>query len=773
MSSKPIRQCPKPLNPDTPPPIDRYCDIVLKGGVTDGVIYPWAIMELAAHYRFKNIGGTSVGALAAAVTAASEYSRRYGSVHGFNKVMLEIPFALAKENENGDTKIFSLFQPTNACTKRLFDVFVAFFGSGKNKKKSVPTQTPPQSQSQFIEKYLKRVFDQIFTAFHLPSKKLLGEKLPSGMDALFKAYQRWIYYGFACGIAIGVFLGIFASIHNDSRGQIAFSQSTLVHPLIMSILCFGGIFSLGMLQKTLKKNPMSWCLYSIFLSLVIAEAIFSFKSLKPIFGTWLLDGIEYLALIVFAAIFSAIVFVGYRLLLDIVHGLVPDGFGLCTGMKGIVDTPNSNNSDGLIDWLHKGIQGAAGLPLDQVLTFRDLWDAPCGPTPNYVPTNNIGYTYRSIDLRMVTTNISHGRPYGLPLSETSDELFFLEDELKLFFPKSIIQHLVNHSPEKIVGKSGKSFHRLPSADMPIVVATRLSLSFPILFKAVPLWARTPKRALNNIFHRCWFSDGGICSNFPIHQFDAAVPRWPTFGIMLGNTSGPNDDAVWIAKNNSAEPEEGLANKKTAQKNANSPLSRLIKFGVDIVYTAKDWNDNSSARLPGVRDRIVHVKLPNGEIDSNGKKKLDLGGLNLRLTHDEILLMADEYGRVAGQKLVEKFLIPKGARNYPSSQIPISKAWQEHRWVRFNTFVSALRVKMSGITYAAQHAEYSERLTDQIAALVDPNTFSDPFNLTETQALALTNALDALIALEDSFKANNVVQSYQPHPHSALQLRTPL
>ena len=32
---------PEPLDAAKQPPIDRYCDLVLTGGVTDGVIYPW------------------------------------------------------------------------------------------------------------------------------------------------------------------------------------------------------------------------------------------------------------------------------------------------------------------------------------------------------------------------------------------------------------------------------------------------------------------------------------------------------------------------------------------------------------------------------------------------------------------------------------------------------------------------------------------------------------------------------------------------------------
>src|SRR5437667_3500593 len=57
----------------------RICDLVMKGGITSGIVYPLAICELAEAYAFKNIGGTSAGAIAAAATAAAEYGRRQAS----------------------------------------------------------------------------------------------------------------------------------------------------------------------------------------------------------------------------------------------------------------------------------------------------------------------------------------------------------------------------------------------------------------------------------------------------------------------------------------------------------------------------------------------------------------------------------------------------------------------------------------------------------------------------------------------------------------------
>ena len=59
----------------SPVPPTLECDIVMKGGITSGVVYPLAVVELAKTYRFRNIGGTSTGAIAAAATAAAELGR--------------------------------------------------------------------------------------------------------------------------------------------------------------------------------------------------------------------------------------------------------------------------------------------------------------------------------------------------------------------------------------------------------------------------------------------------------------------------------------------------------------------------------------------------------------------------------------------------------------------------------------------------------------------------------------------------------------------------
>ena len=56
------------------PPLE--CDILMKGGITSGVIYPLAVCELATQYGLRSVGGSSAGAIAAAAAAAAESNPR-------------------------------------------------------------------------------------------------------------------------------------------------------------------------------------------------------------------------------------------------------------------------------------------------------------------------------------------------------------------------------------------------------------------------------------------------------------------------------------------------------------------------------------------------------------------------------------------------------------------------------------------------------------------------------------------------------------------------
>jgi predicted acylesterase/phospholipase RssA len=659
---------PEPLDAAKQPPIDRYCDLVLTGGVTDGVIYPWAVLELARAYRFKNIGGTSVGALAAAVTAAAEYARRQGFLSGFNDVILKMPRKLA-EDVKGRTRIFTLFQAT-APNRRLFQLFLALFRPAG-----------------------------------------LGAKL---VRSILHIYRPAAYSGIACGLALA-------------------------------------LIGAGSFLVLLSGRPTSSHLQSITVPIIAIAIVFVLLTLA---------GMAVLVL-------TFILFEFYR---DLVNGLVPNGFGLCTGGH-VAGVPDDEPS--LVEWLHKGIQAAARKALDQPLTFRDLWEAPGGPVQAPAPAATRTRNPRSIDLRMVTTNLTHGRPYGFPLDDETSRLFFKVKDLRPFFPETVINHLIRHSkryrpagPEDPPRtRCTRAILELPVADLPIVVAARLSLSFPVLFSVVPLWAidYSPERKYRRV-RRCHFSDGGICSNFPIHLFDAAIPEWPTFGITLVNRGAFRKyPFVWLPKLhyqgrgdcwNRFDDQRSLTTGKEV-----SPLSRLGSFVSSIVYSGKDWDDQTAMRMPGVRDRVVRIYHEKNE-----------GGLNLELTGNDIMRLASGYGQPAGKALVEKF-IDRFDNNKPSV------AWNEHRWVRFNTFLVSLRERVAALRAAAETAAYCKPLSQQIAEARThrPLRGSDPAGipLKWPQAQDLEHLLAALEKLEAAFAKATSPQPYQPEPPPSLHIRPPL
>ncbi|HLK90889.1 MAG TPA: hypothetical protein VKZ18_13410 [Polyangia bacterium] len=109
---------PRAATEEAPP---RTCDVVMKGGITSGVVYPRAVARLSESYRFVNVGGASAGAIAAGATAAAEYARANGR-DGF-AVLDGLPAWLGE-----GTRLFDLFRPQPAL-RAPFDVFAAFLGN--------------------------------------------------------------------------------------------------------------------------------------------------------------------------------------------------------------------------------------------------------------------------------------------------------------------------------------------------------------------------------------------------------------------------------------------------------------------------------------------------------------------------------------------------------------------------------------------------------------------------------------------------------------------
>jgi hypothetical protein len=191
------------------------------------------------------------------------------------------------------------------------------------------------------------------------------------------------------------------------------------------------------------------------------------------------------------------------------------------------------------------------------LVFADLWKGRVVKEDDVIDLTE----ERRINLEVVTTNLNHLSPYTVPFK--NDTFYFDPEEWALLFPREVVSWMKTYAAEvqRPVVCAGRALLPLPRTGMlPIVVAARLSLSFPGLVSAVPLYAvdfslkRNQDRTAPTLeADRCWFSDGGICSNFPIHFFDSPIPGWPTFAINLKepHPDFPNDP-VWLPSSNARE-----------------------------------------------------------------------------------------------------------------------------------------------------------------------------------------------------------------------------
>lgn len=559
----------------------RFCDMVMKGGITSGVVYPLAIAKLSERFRFKNIGGTSAGAIAAAAAAAAELARDSG---GFERLKGLPAFLSSNAPDGSGSNLSAFFQPQPQ-TSRIFRIGMAALGGGAG-----------------------AVFRVLGRA--------LSEYAVSTM----------------AGAAPGAAFLILACL--SARG-----------PLLVA--CVLAAVVLMLIGVTLS--------------------------------------------------------VAATFILDLVRGLPKNFYGLCSGMSSdffdVQNAPPSGRGRPLTYWLTEYLNGFINRrPSDPPLTFGDLWGS------------SDPQAERRVNLEMMTTCLTHGRPYRLPFRDDEDVhenrlFYFRRDEFERLFPKSVVKWMIENprpvrrQTEVEQGKAlaeraalaNKGFFPLPDpAKFPVVVAVRMSLSFPILLSAIPLHAvdrsRDPEGQRPE---RCWFSDGGVCSNFPIHFFDSPLPRWPTLSInLVEKPTGTSPEAL-------LQPEMPTGNGGFIQENWNrfetfeeldsagarllskekSGLGKLLSFAGAFITTMQNWSDNTQSRLPGYRDRIAQVGLTPEE-----------GGLNLDMPPDRIKDLTDR-GGAAGEEFIARFGVPP---THPQMH------WANHRWLRMRSCLASLESLLAGI-----------------------------------------------------------------------------
>jgi hypothetical protein len=528
------------------------CDLVLKGGVTSGIVYPTAICRLARDFHFKRIGGTSVGALAAAAAAAAEVGRR-STAGGFPGLA-----GMAEFLSSGDN-LRQLFQPAKTL-RPLFHVFLA---------------------------------------------AVKGNSVGSWLFAVFLT-------------ALGRFWVASVTVVLVTAGS------------VWSLAWFGGD--------------------SFYVRLAIVESV---------------------------AIGIAVLIIGLalRTTVYVTKKLPKNEFGLCSGSragtgedapKRAPDAPEATAP--LIEWLADRLNAYAGRELVSrgapALTFYDLWNGT--GEPHDVPPEQ-----RNVDLAMMTTNVTLGRPHRIPFHDGECFAFyFTTGEFEEIFPAHIVDQMTSASKEALPLDSGhpesSRLHAFPAAhDLPLIVAARMSMSFPLLFRPIPVHVRdlTKNDAGANPIVRCLFSDGGLTSNMPLHFFDGPVPRWPTFAIDLRGVP----DELAHRDPPPAQPELAFMANAHSQDHADvrEDAGGIVSFVLAIVDTIRTWNDAVMLRVPGYRERTVQIVLSGVE-----------GGLNLEMDEATRKLLVRRGDR-AGTVIDRRF--SGGGQNNGS--------WIEQRTIRAHSFLA--------------------------------------------------------------------------------------
>ena len=206
----------------------------------------------------------------------------------------------------------------------------------------------------------------------------------------------------------------------------------------------------------------------------------------------------------------------------------------------------------------------------------------------------------------------------------------------------------------------------------------MSLSFPFLISPVPLWTMNGSKKKKKhecnfepVLERCLFSDGGIASNFPLHFFDQTLPRWPTFAFSLRSFDpdyprDENDESKnsYLVQTTRA----GLSDNWDRFDDKPADFGRLSGFIGALINTVYNWADNAQTRVPGYRDRVVHIFQTDEE-----------GGMNLNMPNSTVMRLS-ERGRLAGVKLRERFSGNDGSE----------LSWDHHRWTRYRSMMSLSR-----------------------------------------------------------------------------------
>jgi hypothetical protein len=311
------------------------------------------------------------------------------------------------------------------------------------------------------------------------------------------------------------------------------------------------------------------------------------------------------------------------------------------------------------------------------------------------------------------------------------------------------------------------------------VATRMSLSFPVLITAVPLYGVNYNLAANRnargaaeawlvanpdrpaaegvalqearpIFDVNWFSDGGICANLPVHFFDAPLPTRPTFAVDLEPFPPDRTKSRNEAENCYLPMANNAGQLRPWTTLPSSGIGALAAFLNQIVNTARGWVDAAQLVMPGYRDRVVTIYHDNQE-----------GGMNLAMPAEIVTDLANR-GEAAAAKLVEKFA------GTPEDKEP-AWGWNNQRWIRFRTATAGLNTWVTKFQDSYKTAVPKATPYADLAGM-NANAALPSYSFSRVADRGAVNNLTAqLLALAATWETDNALSDNAPRPQPQLRL----
>ena len=714
-------------------------DLTMEGGTTSGVVYPLAVCELATSFRFRNVGGASAGAIAAALTAAAELGR--------SGRMLA---AGGLDQQIGDQ------QDSSAATNGS-DIRPGF--TGVIDIISWLTQTRPgdSATEEYRLAQLFRPGRATAGIFRVAVAVMRGQSWPLPLLALFAF--GWIPRLFTLALISGAvvltgymewrFTGAPRTVP-EMIGLGALGVLAFVATVVGVVLVLQGV------RSGLRKAPEddgatpAWLAalrlytsaYATPRSLTVRQLVIGVALIIPVAVLGILRPALYASAVLVGLAASIIIAVGLlSSILAYIGRVRSRAFGFVPGttpqrQRNLLDVmagvPKPTVEKSLVPWLNDCLSALSGLPDDQVLRFGHLWSGPDYHQRRLSPTSDDMaqwrlmsqiVDHRLVNLELMTTDLTRQRPFRFPLDTTDgddpEQLWVCVDQLRdgesQMFPESVMQALSETESREIHDRHGivRKLNKLPQPwDLPVIFAVRISMSLPGLFQAVRLYRIRRPASIQDDFGRAlidhgqpltfpstldlaqelWFSDGGITSNFPVHFFDDALPRWPTVSLNLGvhPHEAPHQD-VWLPQD---------------WDDLNIPVKSLGRsgfgFGKAIFNTAMSWRDSLQSALPGYHNRIAQVRTSPSE-----------GGTNLFMPREIIASLALR-GAMAGARLRTRFA-DEGQ-------------WNRFRWLRLRTAMS--NMEKLRVSIAERRGFYEDAFSGESWVDTQEADFSDkPSNMT--------------------------------------------